>query len=182
MWSCDAISLHSSIANWRCTFHLTRVLHASSIPFRRIDDNPAAWLTPTLNRVVLNSLGGDGTELYEALFGSSEYIACLEEMFYTGLLDDEFDTFCATLNIMMYCMLVFVALLMVIQFLASMIYVCPRNRTYTEEDVRSPVMIMVPCYNEGDNELRKTIKSVLNTTYPDENKVLFMGESRLPVW
>jgi len=33
---------------------------------------------------------------------------------------------------------------------------------------------MVPCYNEGDNELRKTIKSVLNTTYPDENKVLFM--------
>ena len=35
-------------------------------------------------------------------------------------------------------------------------------------------MVMVPCYNEGDNELRKTIKSVLNTTYPDENKVLFM--------
>ena len=147
-----------------------------------LDNNPAAYLTPTLNKVIMNSLGGDATGLYEALFGSSEYIACLEEMFYTGLLDDEFDTFCATLNIMMYCMLVFVALLMVIQFLASMIYVCPRNRTYTEEDVRSPVMIMVPCYNEGDNELRKTIKSVLNTTYPDENKVLFMGESRLPVW
>ena len=95
-------------------------------------------------------------------------------MFYHGLLDDEFDTFCYTLNIMMYVMLVFVATLMVIQFIASLIYVCPRNRTYTEEDVRSPVMVMVPCYNEGDNELRKTIKSVLNTTYPDENKVLFM--------
>jgi len=139
-----------------------------------LDNNPAAYLTPTLNKVIMNSLGGDATGLYEALFGSSEYIACLEEMFYHGLLDDQYDTFCATLNIMMYCMLVFVALLMVIQFLASMIYVCPRNRTYTEEDVRSPVMVMVPCYNEGDNELRKTIKSVLNTTYPDENKVLFM--------
>ena len=139
-----------------------------------LDNNPQAYLTPTLNKVIMNSLGGDATDLYEALFGSSEYIACLEEMFYTGLLDDEFDTFCYTLNIMMYCMLVFVATLMVIQFLASMIYVCPRNRTYTEEDVRSPVMVMVPCYNEGDNELRKTIKSVLNTTYPDENKVLFM--------
>ncbi|KAL9180636.1 hypothetical protein ACHAXT_011089 [Thalassiosira profunda] len=139
-----------------------------------LDNNPAAYLTPTLNKVIMNSLGGDATDLYEALFGSSEYIACLEEMFYTGLLDDEFDTFCYTLNIMMYCMLVFVATLMVVQFLASMIYVCPRNRTYTEEDVRSPVMVMVPCYNEGDNELRKTIKSVLNTTYPDENKVLFM--------
>jgi len=139
-----------------------------------LDTNPAAYLTPTLNKVIMNSLGADATDLYEALFGSSEYIACLEEMFYTGLLDDEFDSFCYTLNIMMYCMLVFVATLMVIQFLASMIYICPRNRTYTEEDVRSPVMVMVPCYNEGDNELRKTIKSVLNTTYPDENKVLFM--------
>jgi len=139
-----------------------------------LDNNAAAYLTPTLNKVIMNSLGADATDLYEALFGSSEYIACLEEMFYTGLLDDEFDTFCATLNIMMYVMLVFVATLMVIQFLASMVYVCPRNRTYTEEDVRSPVMVMVPCYNEGDNELRKTIKSVLNTTYPDENKVLFM--------
>lgn len=138
------------------------------------DNNPSAYLTPTLNKVIMNSLGGDATDLYEALFGSSEYIACLEEMFYHGLLDDEFDSFCYTLNIMMYVMLVFVATLMVIQFLASMIYICPRNRTYTEEDVRSPVMVMVPCYNEGDNELRKTIKSVLNTTYPDENKVLFI--------
>jgi len=139
-----------------------------------LDNNPAAYLTSTLNKVIMNSLGGDATDLYEALFGSSEYIACLEEMFYTGLLDDEFDTFCYTLNIMMYVMLIFVASLMVIQFIASMVYICPRHRTYSEEDVMSPVMIMVPCYNEGDNELRKTIKSVLNTLYPDENKVLLM--------
>eukprot|EP00580_Thalassiosira_gravida_P015401 CAMPEP_0201665904 /NCGR_PEP_ID=MMETSP0494-20130426/6900_1 /ASSEMBLY_ACC=CAM_ASM_000839 /TAXON_ID=420259 /ORGANISM="Thalassiosira gravida, Strain GMp14c1" /LENGTH=1070 /DNA_ID=CAMNT_0048144943 /DNA_START=115 /DNA_END=3327 /DNA_ORIENTATION=+ len=137
-------------------------------------NNPGGYLTPTLNKVITNSLGADATDLYEALFGSSEYIACLEEMFYHGLLDDEFDSFCYTLNIMMYVMLIFVATLMLVQFLASMIYICPRHRTFTEEDVRSPVMVMVPCYNEGDNELRKTIKSVLNTTYPDENKVLFM--------
>ena len=139
-----------------------------------LDTNPQAYLTPTLNKVIMNSLGGDATDLYEALFGSSEYIACLEELFYIGLLDDNLNTFCATLNIMMYCMLIFVATLMMVQFLASMVYICPRHRTYSEEDVRSPVMVMVPCYNEGDNELRKTIKSVLNTTYPDENKVLFM--------
>ncbi|KAL3767888.1 hypothetical protein ACHAW5_010131 [Stephanodiscus triporus] len=141
---------------------------------QNLDNNPQAYLTPTLNKVIMNSLQSDATDLYEALFGSEEYIACLEEMFYVGLLDDEFDSFCYTLNIMMYCMLVFVALLMIIQFLASMVYICPRHRSYTEEDVRSPVMVMVPCYNEGDNELRKTIKSVLNTTYPDENKVLFV--------
>jgi len=139
-----------------------------------LSGNEAAFLTSTLNKVILNSLNSDATVLYEALFGSTEYIACLEEMFYVGILDDQFDTFCYTLNIMMYVMLIFVATLMLIQFLASMVYVCPRNRTYTEEDVRSPIMIMVPCYNEGDNELRKTIKSCLNTSYPDENKVLFM--------
>ncbi len=46
---------------------------------------------------------------------------------------------------------------------------------------------MVPCYNEGDKELRKTIDSVLDATYPDTNKVLLVvadgnitgkGESR----
>ena len=68
---------------------------------KNLDNNPQAYLTPTLNKVIMNSLGSDATELYEALFGSTEYIACLEEMFYTGLLDDQFDTFCYTLNIMM---------------------------------------------------------------------------------
>ena len=113
-----------------------------------LDNNPLAYLTPTLNKVIMNSLGSDATDLYEALFGSSEYIACLDEMFYTGILDDQFDTFCYTLNIMMYVMLVFVASLMVIQFIASMVYICPRHRTYSEEDVMSIVMVMVPCYNE----------------------------------
>jgi chitin synthase len=139
-----------------------------------LDNNPGAYLTPTMNKVIMNSLGGDGTDLYENLFGTTEYVACFEEMFYNGILDDSVDTFCYTLNIMMYTMLIFVAALMVIQFLASLLYICPRHRTYSEEDVMSPVMVMVPCYNEGDNELRKTIKSVLNTTYPDENKVLLM--------
>ena len=67
------------------------------------------WTWERKGRIIMNSLGGDATDLYEALFGSSEYIACLEEMFYKGLLDDEFDTFCYTLNIMMYVMLIFVA-------------------------------------------------------------------------
>ena len=37
-----------------------------------LDNNPEAYLTPTLNKVIMNSLGGDATDLYEALFGSSE--------------------------------------------------------------------------------------------------------------
>ena len=33
---------------------------------------------------------------------------------------------------------------------------------------------MVPCYNEGDKELRKTIDSVMDTSYPDDNKALLV--------
>lgn len=33
---------------------------------------------------------------------------------------------------------------------------------------------MVPCYNEGDKELRKTIDSVMDSSYPDDNKVLLV--------
>ena len=36
------------------------------------------------------------------------------------------------------------------------------------------MIIMVPCYNEGDKELRKTIDSVMDTSYPDDNKVLLV--------
>ena len=31
-----------------------------------LDNNPAAYLTPKLNKVIMNSLGGDATDLYEA--------------------------------------------------------------------------------------------------------------------
>jgi chitin synthase len=41
-----------------------------------------------------------------------------------------------------------------------------------DEDKMAAVMVMVPCYNEGAAELRKTIDSVLANDYPDENKVM----------
>ncbi|KAL7526565.1 hypothetical protein ACHAWF_005268 [Thalassiosira exigua] len=84
-----------------------------------LEHNPTAHLTPTLNKVIMNSLGEDTTDLYEALFGSSEMPAS----FFLFFLEPS---------------------------------------------------LIVPCYNKGDNELYTTIKSVLNTTYPGKNKVLFM--------
>ncbi|KAL3908079.1 MAG: hypothetical protein SGILL_008620, partial [Bacillariaceae sp.] len=41
-----------------------------------------------------------------------------------------------------------------------------------EDETQVGVMVMVPCYNEGSAELRKTINSVLKNEYPDENKVV----------
>jgi chitin synthase len=41
-------------------------------------------------------------------------------------------------------------------------------------DTQDQVIVMVPCYNEGGQELIKTIDSVIGTTYPEENKVIFI--------
>jgi cellulose synthase/poly-beta-1,6-N-acetylglucosamine synthase-like glycosyltransferase len=90
------------------------------------------------------------------------------------------DPACTGLQYAMFGLLYFVAALMLLQCICSMIVginsLCLRmerkKKPFTEEDLQAGVMIMVPCYNEGDAELRKTIKSILNTDYPDENKVL----------
>jgi chitin synthase len=82
----------------------------------------------------------------------------------------------------MFGLLYFVAALMLLQCICSMIVginsLCLRmertKKPFTEDDMQAGVMIMVPCYNEGDAELRKTIKSILNTDYSDDNKVLMV--------
>ena len=51
-------------------------------------NNAAAWLTPTLNMVIMNGLRSNATDLYVALFGSNEYLDCLEDQFFIGILDD----------------------------------------------------------------------------------------------
>jgi chitin synthase len=42
------------------------------------------------------------------------------------------------------------------------------------QDFKSNVMVMVPCYNEGEKELRKTINSILDSNYPPDHKVLMV--------
>ncbi len=81
---------------------------------------------------------------------------------------------CQTLNIVMYSVMIIIAAVLGIQCLCSLIYLVRMKRTITRDDTRSKVIIMVPCYNEGDKELRKTIDSVMDTSYPDDNKLLLV--------
>lgn len=67
-----------------------------------------------------------------------------------------------------------ISMVLVIQCLCSLLYVVRRKPKIGPEDERSKVIVMVPCYNEGTKELRKTIESVLGTTYPSQNKVLLV--------
>ena len=74
----------------------------------------------------------------------------------------------------MYSVMIIIAAVLAIQCICSLLYIVRMKRTIKREDTRSKIIVMVPCYNEGDKELRKTIDSVMDTTYPDDNKVLLV--------
>jgi uncharacterized membrane protein SpoIIM required for sporulation len=57
----------------------------------------------------------------------------------------------------MYAIMIIIAGVLSIQCLCSLINLLRRKRTIKRDDTRSKMIVMVPCYNEGDKELRKTI-------------------------
>jgi len=137
-------------------------------------DHPNAYLEPTLNNLVINKLNEDATELFLSVYPDDRVLMCMDELFYVGIIDTRFDIVCFVLNIIMYFLLCFVALIMIAQMMCSLMYIAKGTRTYSDDDTQDQVIVMVPCYNEGGEELIKTIDSVLGTTYPEENKVIFL--------
>ena len=92
---------------------------------------------------------------------------------------------------------VIIGVVLSVQCVASFIQACKKKPIITEEVTSSKVLVAMPCYNEGlwvlqlplidtfsswsnthhsiyiySKELNKTIKSVTDTTYPDDNKCL----------
>jgi len=113
-------------------------------------------------------------------FGVIPLYFCREKTFLDGQkwYDENLSTACYGLNVAMYAILFLVAGLLVLQCICSlalgvrsMIYRF-RKRKIDHDDFDEGVMVMVPCYNEGDSELKKTIDSILYTKYPDDNKVM----------
>eukprot|EP00986_Skeletonema_menzelii_P010559 scaffold5178_cov141-Skeletonema_menzelii.AAC.6 len=133
-----------------------------------------AYLSKDLTSLLINKRGQDATKVYEALFSNDIQLSCLDDLFYIGVLDEKDHVLCQALNIAMYSVMIVIAAVLGIQCLCSLIYLVRLKRTITRDDTRSKIIVMVPCYNEGDKELRKTIDSVMDTTYPDDNKVLLV--------
>lgn len=136
------------------------------------DESKAAYLMPSLHSLIVNKINQDATEVYDKLFATDEYIDCMESQFFAGIVDTRSSPACNALNISMYALLIFIASILVLQCLCSLLYIARPHRTFSVKDGKSHVMIMVSCYNEGDKELRKTINSVLETKYPSDNKVM----------
>ena len=101
-------------------------------------------------------------------------LACARDNALTFYVSLHHCSLCQALNIVMYSVMIIIAAVLAIQCICSLLYIVRMKRTIKREDTRSKIIVMVPCYNEGDKELRKTIDSVMDTTYPDDNKVLLV--------
>eukprot|EP00984_Skeletonema_dohrnii_P021803 scaffold10974_cov207-Skeletonema_dohrnii-CCMP3373.AAC.8 len=164
------VSIHNRVYN--VTDYVNSIRNEQTKQIEK--DHPMAYLEPTLNNLVINKLNEDATELFLSVYPDDRVLACMDELFYVGIIDTRFDVVCFVLNVLMYFLLSFVALIMIAQMICSLMYVAKGTRTYSDEDTQDQVIVMVPCYNEGGSELIKTIDSVLGTTYPEENKVVFI--------
>ena len=100
--------------------------------------------------------------------------SCLDELFYEARIDDRYDPFCEKIGVLMYFFLFLVTGLLAVQVMCSMFYLFRRHRAFDVTSTEAGVIVLVPCYNEGDVELRKTINSCVETSYPEDNKVLLV--------
>jgi len=165
----DFVTVHGRVYN------VTSYLESIKDEESRIDpDSENAYLSEDLNSLIINKRGSDATFVYDALFDDDVPLSCLDDLFYIGILEEQENFLCRALNIAMYAIMIAIASVLGIQCICSLMYLVRMKRTITRDDTRTKMIIMVPCYNEGNKELRKTIDSVMDTTYPDDNKVLLV--------
>ena len=107
-------------------------------------ESDGAYLSSSLHALIVNKLNQDATDLYSRLYENDDYLDCMDQLFYVGVVDNRGNDACRALNLTMYAMLVFVASMLVLQCLCSLLYLARPHRSYTTQDGTSPVMIMVP--------------------------------------
>ena len=87
------------------------------------------------------------------------------------------DSTCQFLNMTMFTIMFLIVVILGVQCLCSLIYLLRFGRTCCkavrgEKYQMAKVIVTVPCYNEGTEELTKTINSVRDESYPNEKKLL----------
>ncbi|KAI8983426.1 chitin synthase-domain-containing protein [Pilobolus umbonatus] len=118
--------------------------------------------------------GEDITESWKALPLSDEVKkrqeVCLRNLFFVGAVDQRNSVRCLFAEYLLLIVTVFLCLVIVFKFLAALQF-----RTRREpEKLEKFVICQVPCYTEGEDELKKTIDSIAALQYDDKRKLLFI--------
>jgi chitin synthase len=95
---------------------------------------------------------------------------CLRNLFYVGAVDERNSPRCIFSEYLLLIVTVFLCLVIVFKFLAALQFGTHRDPQNHEKFV----ICQVPCYTEGEEELKKTIDSIASLKYDDKRKLLFI--------
>ncbi|PWN35402.1 uncharacterized protein FA14DRAFT_189370 [Meira miltonrushii] len=143
-----------------------------------LESNVAAikFLPDSISNLFAGEPGMDISQSYHqamATFNTTMQDAvqtCLDNVFYDGLVDFRETARCQTQNYLLLSFSIILGLTIVAKFLAALQLAPKRN----PEQLDKFVICQVPCYTEGEDELRKTIDSLAALQYDDKRKLLFI--------
>lgn len=95
---------------------------------------------------------------------------CLRNLYYAGAVDQRNSARCLFAEYLLLIVTVFLCAIIVFKFLAALQF---RTRREPEKHEKF-VICQVPCYTEGEEELKKTIDSIGSLQYDDKRKLLFL--------
>lgn len=95
---------------------------------------------------------------------------CLRNLFYAGTVDERKSARCIFSEYLLLIVTVLLCLVIVFKFLAALQF----GTTGDPQNHDKFVICQVPCYTEGEEELKKTIDSIATLKYDDKRKLLFL--------
>lgn len=96
--------------------------------------------------------------------------ACLRNLYLIGEVDHRNDAACKFANYILLALSMLMVAVIGFKFLAALQFTS--RRTPTDHD--KFVICQVPCYTEGDEEIRKTVNSIAAMRYDDKRKLLLI--------
>ena len=140
---------------------------------------PESFFDENMNKIFSTFAGKtdpDATKVMEALLKqprSENYyksvINCMNKMFYIGTIDRRLDIRCVLSNYILVSLSAVMALVIFLKFVFAIIGARPKNNP---EEIKKGVIIQVPCYTEGSEELKGTFESIAKSDYDEENKMM----------
>lgn len=97
-------------------------------------------------------------------------LRCLNSFYYRGILDSRNTLQCTLSNFLLLSASIVIASVIVFKFFAALRFSSP----FDPEENEKFVVLMVPCYTEGQDSLSKTLESLAILNYDDKRKLLFI--------
>lgn len=138
------------------------------------DNAELNFLDTSVVSLFTQKAGQDITETWNALPLAADVKlrqeVCLRNLYYAGAVDQRNSARCLFAEYLLLIVTVFLCSVIVFKFLAALQF---RTRREPENHEKF-VICQVPCYTEGEEELRKTIDSISSLQYDDKRKLLFI--------